>query len=103
MRVVTKILTLAVITGASVLVSTSASAWWNSDNDYWDRGPWYGGGGGYPGYGGWGGGYPGYGGWGGGYPGYGGYGGYGGWGQRAPQVIYTQPQGSGSSRDYRIE
>ena len=78
MRVVTKILTLAVITGASVLASNSASAWWNSDNDYWDRGPWYGG--------------------------YGGYPGYGGWGQHTPRVeIYTQPQGSGSSQGYRIE
>jgi hypothetical protein len=103
MKMRTKILTLAVL-----LVSTSASAsWWNDDHDYWDRGPWYGG---YPGYGGWGGygpygwgGYPGYGGWG-GYPGYGGWGGYpgyGGWGGQ-PTVIYTQPQGSESSQDYRI-
>jgi hypothetical protein len=112
---VTKRLTLAVITATSILVSTSASAWWNDDNDYWDRGPW---GGGYPGYGGWGGpgyggwGGPGYGGWGGpgyggwGGPGYGGWGGgypgYGGWGAAQPRVIYTQPQGSGSSQDYRI-
>jgi hypothetical protein len=38
MRVETKILTLALITGISVLVSTSAlaSGWWNSDNDYRD-------------------------------------------------------------------
>ena len=97
MKVATKILTLAVITGTSIMVSTSASAWWNSDrDDYWGGGPW-----GYPGYGRWGG-YPGYCGWG-GYPGYGGWGypGYG-W-QQAPRVIITQPQNSGSSQQYRIE
>jgi hypothetical protein len=90
MRLATKILTLAVITGTTALISTSASAWWSSDNDdYWGGGPW-----GYPGYGGWGG-YPGYGGW-------GGYPGYGGW-QQSPRVIYTQPPESGSSQQYRIE
>ena len=109
MKVATKILALAIITGTLGLTSTGASAWWNDDNDYWGGGPWghpgYGGWGGYPGYGGWGG-YPGYGGWG-GYPGYGGWGGYpgyGGWGGHTPRVeIYTQPQGSGSSQGYTIE
>jgi hypothetical protein len=76
MRVGTKILTLAVIAGTSVLVSNSAraSGWWNSDNDYRDR--W-----GYPGYG-WDG-YPGNYGWRGGYPGYG-WGGYPGYGRGVP-------------------
>jgi hypothetical protein len=47
MKVASKILTLAVIAGTSIMVSTSASAWWNSDrDDYWGGGPW-----GYPGYG----------------------------------------------------
>ncbi|MEN8132860.1 MAG: hypothetical protein ABFS45_22310 [Pseudomonadota bacterium] len=104
MKVATKILGLAVITGTLVLVSTSANAWWNDDDDYWG-GPWGNRGwGGYPGYGGYGG-YPGYGGYG-GYPGYGGWGGYpgyGGWGPHTPRVIYTQPQGSGSSKEYRIK
>ncbi|MGB5307025.1 MAG: hypothetical protein WBO57_12360 [Gammaproteobacteria bacterium] len=108
MKFITKIRTLTVITATSILVSTSAGAWWDNDRDYWDEGPWaypgYGWGG-YPGYGGWGG-YPGYGGWG-GYPGYGGWGGYpgyGGWGQHTRRIeIYTEPQAAKSSRDYRIE
>mgnify|MGYP001815994419 CR=1 FL=1 len=88
MKVATKILALAIITGTTALTSTSASAWWNDDDDYWGGGPW-----GYPGYGGWG-----------GYPGYGGYGGYPGYGGYTPRVeIYTQPQGSGSSRVQTIE
>jgi hypothetical protein len=110
MKVTTRILTLSLIAGTSLLASTGASAsWWGGhhDDDYWD-GPWgypgYGWGG-YPGYGGWGG-YPGYGGWGGyGYPGYGGWGGYPGygWGSGAPQVIYTEPKGSSSPPPRRIE
>ena len=116
MKAAAKILALAVITSTSILVATSASAWWDNDNDYWDRGPWgypgYGGWGGYPGYGGYGGygGYPGYGGWG-GYPGYGGWGGYGGYpgyggwgGQHNPRIeIYTEPQGAASPQVDLIE
>ena len=101
MRVTTKIQTLTVITGFSVLVSTGASAWWSDNDDYWD-GPW-----GYPGYGydypgyGWGG-YPGYG-WD-GYPGYG-WGGYPGWGQQAPRriEIYTGSQESRVPQGYSVK
>jgi len=107
MKATLKVLTVCAMAGASLLISTSAGAWWSNDHDDWD-GPWgypgYGGWGGYPGYyGGWGG-YPGYhGGWG-GYPGYGGWGGYpgyGGWGLGVPEVIYTQPQES--SKSYTIK
>ena len=71
MKMVRKILILALFTGSFSLFSTGASAWWDNDNDYWDDGPW-----GYPGYGGW-----------------GGYPGYGGWGQHTPRVeIYTEPK-----------
>ena len=85
-----------VTSGAIFLPSQDAQAWWDDDDDYWDR-PWYGGGGpwygGYP-YGGYGG-YP-YGGYG-GYP-YGGYGGYpyGGYGGY-PQTGYTDPSAATDS------
>jgi len=65
MKAMIKIVAAVVITGMAVLGFNSANAWWNTDNDRWRDGPWYGR---YPDYG-WGG-YPGYG-WG-GYPGYGG-------------------------------
>ena len=97
MKMISRALTAVIFAGATALGSTTASAWWSNNDDYWDRGPWYGGypgyggWGGYPGYGGWGG-YPGYGGWGGspGYGGWGGYPGHGGWGGRYPGVnVYT--------------
>ena len=79
MKMISRALTAVIFAGATALGSTTASAWWSNNDDYWDRGPWYGG---YPGYGGWGG-YPGYGGW-------GGYPGHGGWGGRYPGVnVYT--------------
>ena len=90
-----RLLLAGLIGAATILATSSASAFWggnswggspfnwggwgNSWGNNWGGGPW---GGGYPGYGGWGGGYPGYGGYG-GYPGYGGWGGgypYGGYG-----------------------
>ncbi len=82
-----KFLLAALIGAATILATSSASAFWgswgsspwnwggwgNSWGNNWGGGPW---GGGPWGYGGgpWGGGYPYYGGWGGGYPYYGGYG-----------------------------
>jgi hypothetical protein len=67
--------TFTLLTVTTMFMSAQdAQAWWDDDDDYWDR-PWYGGGPWYGGYGPYGG-YPygGYGGYG-GYP-YGGYGGY---------------------------
>jgi len=91
MKAMIKIVAAVVITGMAVLGFNSANAWWNTDNDRWRDGPWYGrypdyGWGGYPGYG-WGG-YRGYG-WG-GYPGYG-WGGYPGYGGAERIEIITAP------------
>jgi hypothetical protein len=105
-----KLLLTGLLGAATILATTSASAFWGG----WGGGPWNWGGwnngwgngwgnnwggpwgyGGYPGYG-WGGGYPGYGGWGGGYPYYGGYGAapyYGGYNSGyAPSYGYPAPE-----------
>jgi hypothetical protein len=81
-----KKLGVAFVIGCTVaVVSMNANAWWDDDDDYYDRwhggGPWYGGYGWGPGYG-----YPGYG-WG-GYPGYGG-----------PRTIIVNPPSDDSQRD----
>ena len=80
-----------VATSAMFMQTQDAQAWWDDDDDYWDR-PWYGGGPWYGGYGhpygGYG--YP-YGGYGYGYP-YGGY--YGGGYAYPPYGGYGYPQGT---------
>jgi hypothetical protein len=93
--------TFAIVTAVALFIPTQdVHAWWDDDDDYWDRpwygaGPWYGGYGypyggyGYP-YGGYG--YP-YGGY--GYPSYGGYGyPYGGYGYPYPYGGYQAPYGT---------
>lgn len=84
MKLLIRTLISTAIVCSALLGPATASAWWGSNDDYYDRpwgyGPWYGGG---PyGYGGPYGGY----GWGGPY-GWGGYPGYGGW-HNKPNVIY---------------
>jgi hypothetical protein len=92
-----------VLAGAALFGSLSAHAWWNNDDDYYDRwhgGRWYGGPygwGGYPGYG-WGG-YPGYG-WG-GYPGYG-WGGYPGGNDRRTVIVYPQVSVTPREQEQRV-
>lgn len=76
------------LAGAIAICSTSASAWWNDDDDYYDRwygGPWYGR---YHGYG-----YD----WG-GYPGYPGYG-WAGYPYRQEKTIIVLPKNSTASHD----
>lgn len=85
---------------AVVMVPQDAQAWWDDDDDWYDR-PWYGGGPWYGGYhrpGGYG--YP-YGGYGGypygGYP-YGGYGGYPyGYGYQQPGAAQTEAPAEGTA------